>query len=95
MVNKQDLEYIKAVKAKDYEKADEIASQIMNKFTKCLSGVSVNNFEMPFFTAAIKLAGETMYNSMDKMHQKVCDALMQGTENVMIAKPAKEDENNE
>lgn len=88
-MNKQDLEYIKAVKAKDYEKADEIASQIMNKFAKCLSGVSVNNFEMPFFTAAIKLAGKTMYNSMDKMHQEVCDALMQGTENVMITKPAK------
>lgn len=94
-MSKLDLEYIEAVKAEDYEKADEIASQIMNKFAKCLSGISVNNFEMPFFTAAIKLARETMYNSMDKMHQEVCDLLMQGTKNVMITKPAKEGGNNE
>lgn len=94
-MNKLDLEYIKAVKAEDYEKADELASQIMNEFAKCLSGISVNSFEMPFFTAAIKLAGETMYNSMDKMHQEICDALMQGTENVMITKPIREGGNNE
>lgn len=94
-MNELDLEYIEALEKNNYERADEIASQIMNKFVKCLSTVTVSNFEMPFFTAAIKLAGETMYNSMDKKRQQLCDILMQGTENVMITKPAKEEENNE
>lgn len=94
-MNELDLEYIEALEKNNYERADEIASQIMNKFVKCLSTVTVSNFEMPFFTAAIKLAGETMYNSMDKKRQRVCDFLMQRTANVMIANPAKEDENNE
>ena len=51
--------------------------------------MKVNSFEMPFFTAAIKLAGETMYNSMDEDSRKVCDTLMRGTTSTMFTKPAK------
>lgn len=88
-MNKLDVEYIEAITAGDQDRADEIASQIMNKYVECVSTVKVNDFEMPFFTAAIKLAGETMYNSMDKDSQQFCDILMGGTMSTMITKPAK------
>lgn len=94
-MNKLDVEYIEAITAGDYEKASEIASKIMNKYVDCLSKIVTNGFEMPFFTAAIKIAGETMYNSMEKDSQQLCDLLMDGTTSTMIAKSARESGNNE
>ncbi len=94
-MNKLDVEYIEAITAGDQDRADEIASQIMNKYVECVSTVKVNDFEMLFFTAAIMLAAETMYNSMAKDSQRFCDILMGGTMSTMIAKPAKEEQNNE
>lgn len=95
-MNKLILDYVDAVSSGDYQKADDVATAIMNRYAARLSSISkVSNVEMPFFVAALKLVAEGSYNSMEPNDKRLCDLLMSGTKVVTVIKEEKEDENNE